>query len=68
MKISINYTEVQTFQRNVDVELTKKQLAEFKKTGKLPFEITNEICSATDGLNHFVTECYVNGINQNNKY
>lgn len=68
MKISINYTEVQTFQRDVDVELTRKQLTEFKKTGKLPFEITNEICSATDGFNHVVTESYVNGINQTNKY
>ena len=34
MKISIKYLEIQTFERDVDVELTKKQLAEFKKTGK----------------------------------
>lgn len=64
MKISIKYTEIQTFEKNVDVELTKKQLSEFKKTGKLPFEITNEICSATDGLNHTETKCYIDGINQ----
>jgi len=64
MKIQIKYTEIQTFERNVDVELTKKQLAEFKKTGKLPFEITNEICSSTDGLNHSQTQCIIDGINQ----
>lgn len=64
MKISVKYLEIQTFERDVDVELTKKQLAEFKKTGKLPFEIISEICSSTDGFNHSETKCIIDGINQ----
>ena len=68
MKISIKYTEVQTFERDVDVELTINEIKLFRKTGKLPNDIVSKICSETDGLNHVVTECYVNGINQQNKY
>ena len=68
MKIIINYTEVQTFQRDVNIELTENEIKLFRKTGKLPNDIVSKICSETDGLNHVVTECYIDGINQQNKY
>jgi hypothetical protein len=54
-KVNIKYVEVQIFERDCEIELTGKQLKEFNKSGKLPFEIENQLCSETDLKNHVIT-------------
>ncbi len=58
MKVSVTVTEVQTFLCTKEVELTKKELNYYKKFGKLPRHIEDEVSSG--GLQcHAQTE-YIN--------